>query len=122
MSASVPASSNNRWQRILQVHDEKTLWRAIDWKENFNANPLSAESRPSDDAFKEHLEELLLSEGGDELADPIDSYVTVPILDSAISPMEVDYAIRGQLKSDKCSGPDGISPSLIKVLPVRWIP
>ena len=35
--------------------------------------------------------------------------------------MEVDYAIRRQLKTDKCSGPDGLSASLIKVLPLRWI-
>lgn len=49
-----------------------------------------------------------------------DSNVTIPILDSQISPEEVQLQIK-QLKPDKACGPDGVPPGILKMLPVQWI-
>ena len=116
------AGLDNRWKKILNSHDEKSLWKSIDWKGNFNPTPQKNAEKPSDEVFKEHLEALFNPENIDQLEiDEFDSDTNVPVLDNPICPIEVDHVIRTQLKADKGSGPDGISPSLLKVLPVRWI-
>ena len=46
--------------------------------------------------------------------------VTIPLLDSEISVVEVENSIT-KLKIDKASGPDGLCPGIFKVLPVQWL-
>ena len=46
--------------------------------------------------------------------------VNSPILDDNITPLEVKQQI-DMLKSDKASGPDGVSPGILKILPAEWI-
>jgi hypothetical protein len=111
----------SRWQRILEMKDEKSLWHAINWKGEFL--PLQThDDRPSDESFKKHLEQLLNPVEAETLLNgEIVSQVDVPLLDQRISPMEIDSVIKMQLKPDKGCGPDGIPPVTFKLLPVQWI-
>ena len=46
--------------------------------------------------------------------------VTIPVLDSEINIAEVEHIIQKQVKPNKSSGPDGVSPGLFRWLPVQW--
>ena len=50
-----------RWQRIIECDDPKTLWRAIDWKGEFD--PTQERIKPTDQEFRVHIEELLNPSG-----------------------------------------------------------
>ena len=52
-----PHESNNRWRDLLTDNDPRALWQAINW--NGTTTNDSTYDRPSDDAFREHFEELL---------------------------------------------------------------
>ena len=45
----------------------------------------------------------------------------MPVLDDPFNPVEVDQVIQHQIKANKGSGPDGVCPGLLKLLPVQWI-
>ena len=51
------ATEINRWKRILDCRDSKLLWRAIDWKGQYNEN--SSDGKSTDSEFQKHLENLL---------------------------------------------------------------
>ena len=112
-------SSRQRWQRIIRSHDDKALWKAIDWKGGFGENSREC---PSADDFKIHLENITNPDNEFEL-DPND-YVTntsVPILDNPIQPQEIEYVLRKQINVNKGSGIDGVPPIVFKYLPVPWV-
>ena len=44
----------------------------------------------------------------------------MPVLDDPIQPSEVELAMK-QLKVNKASGIDGLSPGLLKYVPINWI-
>ena len=46
--------------------------------------------------------------------------VTIPVLDSPISPDEVASQIN-KMKADKSCGPDGIAPGVFKLLSAQWV-
>ena len=97
-------SSGQRWQRIIRSHDDKALWKAIDWKGGLGENSREC---PSADDFKIHLENITNSDN-EFVLDPND-YVTntsVPILDNPIQPQEIDYVLRKQINVNKGSGID----------------
>ena len=112
-----------RWQAILDTDDDKQLWKAINWKGEFDLKQ-SREEKPSDEEFKSHFENLCYPESEhplipDELTE--EYYVSVGVLDDPINPEEVDEVIKKQVKPKKSSGPDGVSPGLFKLLPIQWI-
>ena len=43
----------------MTCENDSTLWKAIDWKGQFNPVPPNDENRPSETEFQEHLEKLL---------------------------------------------------------------
>ena len=112
---------SDRWKRILDIGDDKMLWRAINWKGQYMANDLSDET-PSDIEFKQHFEKLLNPDSLQELdLTDMESNVNIPVLDKPVDPAEVDYVIKHQVKSNKGCGPDGLCPGIFKLLPVQWI-
>ena len=48
------------------------------------------------------------------------SEVNIPILDDQITPEEVQAQIKN-IKPEKSCGPDGVSPGILKMLPLQWI-
>ena len=121
VSNDSPVVSNSllpRWQRILECEDDATLWKAIDWKGEFNVT--KENTCPSEMEFQDHLERLL----NPPLCEKIDisgATTTIPILDNDISISEVKNVINKQIKPNKTCGPDGISPGVFKFLPATWI-
>ena len=111
----------SRWQRIIDCDDPKTLWRAIDWKGEFN--PAPDKEKPSDLEFQVHLEKLLNPADLEDEAWPTlnENNVTIPLLDDPISQAETTYAMHKQLKPGKQAGPDGNSPGTFHLLPATWI-
>ena len=111
--------NDNRWHTIMTSQDDKALWKAINWKGEIQE---SNKECPSDDAFRDHLEEVL----NPEYAVPIiqSEYSTnmyIPVLDDPIDVSETDHVINKQIKSGKAAGLDGLSPGLFKSLPAMWI-
>ena len=97
---------SDRWKRILDIGDDKMLWRAINWKGQYMANDLSDET-PSDMEFKQHFEKLLNPDSLQELdLSDMESNFNIPLLDKPVDPAEVDYVIKHQVKSNKGCGPD----------------
>ena len=112
---------HGRWQRILDSKDDKLLWKAINWKGEYEA-PESKEGWPTDSEFKDNLEALLNPIATETLQEgEIVSNTTVPILDNLITPMELEDVIKRQLKPEKGCGPDGITPGIFELLPAEWI-
>ena len=116
-----PSPDLSRWQRIIDCDDPKTLWRALDWKGEFN--PAPEKERPSDLEFQVHLEELLNPvELQDDTWPTISgTHVSIPLLDEPIKPEETTDVIFKQLKPGKQAGPDGNSPGTFHFLPATWI-
>ena len=122
--APAPVSSSHshelsRWQRIIDCEDPKMLWRAIDWKGEFNAAP--EKEKPSDEEFRLHLEHLLNPENLDDEWPTVVNQVSVPMLDEPITLRESAEVINKQLKPGKQAGPDGNSPGVFHLLPAEWI-
>ena len=108
-----------RWQRILECEDDALLWKAIDWRGEFNSTQKII--RPTESEFQEHLEWLLNPPGEAIAIDVMEYITTVPILDDHINISEVTAVIEKQIKPNKSCGPDGISPGVFKLLPVTWL-
>ena len=109
----------SRWQRIIDCDDPKMLWRAIDWKGEFDPTP--EKEKPSDEEFRLHLEQLLNPETLNDEWPAVANQVSVPILDDPISERECNDVIQKQLKPGKQAGPDGNSPGVFHLLPATWI-
>ena len=112
--------ASTRWERILNCSDDSLLWKAIDWKGQFNPVPHDLGSEPSETEFQNHLEELL-NPGDDGMPALSETHITIPVLDSAIESKEVDDVICKQLKENRGCGPDGSSPGVFKLLPAQWV-
>ena len=119
----VTTSEYDRWQAILSCEDDKLLWKAVNWKGEVDFSDKN-EEKPSDQEFKEHLEHLLYPENEQplDMCELLqDHNVSVDILDAPIDPAEVEHVITKQVKPNKGSGPDGISPGLFHLLPAQWL-
>ena len=109
----------NRWLRLVNNNDDKGIWKAINWKGEISNN--NETNRPSDEEFKTHFEQLLNPPGVALEADIDEQSVhTIPILDSSITEFEVQCVVN-ELKANKASGTDGLSPGIFKLLPATWI-
>ena len=114
-----PAST--RWQRIMECHDDNVLWKAIDWKGQFNPENHDNDAQPSESEFQEHLEKLL-NPSGEYITTDLEEYrTTIPILDDPIVNKEVSDVLDKHVKPDKGCGPDGNSPGAFKLLPGQWV-
>ena len=114
---------HRRWKRILNTNDDKLLWKAVNWKGDVDFNENDKE-KPTDAEFKIHLENLFYPEGEEPLNvnELLADYNTsIPLLDSEITPEEVNDVIIKQVKPNKSSGIDGISPGLFHMLPAQWL-
>ena len=119
--ATLLSPDMSRWQRIIDCDDPKMLWRAIDWKGEFN--PAPDQEKPSDFEFQAHLEKLL---NPADLQDEVwpnvpENHVSIPLLDDPVNAEETTYAMYKQLKAGKLAGPDGNSPGTFHMLPASWI-
>ena len=118
----VATSEDKRWQRILRSKDPKALWNAINWKGEITEGAAASDDRPSDNDFKEHMEQLLNPPGTPLLTDDIiDQHMHVPVLDNLITIDEVQKVIKDQVNAGKAPGPDGLNPALFKWLPAQWL-
>ena len=109
----------SRWQRIIDCDDPKTLWRAIDWKGEFDPTP--EKEKPSDAEFQQHLEQLLNPSSLDDEWPTVHDQITVPLLDDPIDVKGCEHVILKQLKPQKQAGPDGNSPGVFHLLPAQWL-
>ena len=107
-----------RWNKLLSMNDSKQLWKAIDWNGSYQAPPES-KTMPSDSEFKSYFESLLAPEASPDLQLPV-SLSNCPLLDDPIQEIEVDKEIR-RMSRNKSSGPDGIPPGILTLLPLPWI-
>ena len=111
--------NGSRWETLVADNDNKRIWNAIDWTGKVNST--QKDVMPSDQEFKVHFEKLL--NPGD--AQPIDvTYINeapyIPITDDPFTPMEIQEAIK-MTRGNKSGGVSGISPGVLKLLPVNWI-
>ena len=81
-------NSKERWDRIMRSDDAKLLWHSINWKGSFSE--VLEGIRPSDDDFKEYMEELLNPENIEELSENLcNTNVTIPVSDNPITALVV---------------------------------
>ena len=109
----------DRWQRIIDNKDSKQLWQSINWKGEF-ASPTDESMLPAGDVFCRFYEDLLSSpeDVASEFVPSLQKFV--PVLDSPVTPNEVDHCIR-KLKANKAAGVDGVAPGLLKLLNDEWV-
>ena len=113
--------TTTRWERIMNCENDSTLWKAIDWKGQFNPVPTDDDDQPSETQFQVHLEKLLNPTNESIKTDISNYHVNIPVLDEKISVKEVSDVIDKQVKSDKGCGPDGNSPGAFKLLTGQWV-
>ncbi len=108
---------HNRWARLLSNRDDRRVWEAIGWNGKYQERE-HISSVPYDQDFKSFYENSfgVADQQGDTESNEHDVYVLV--LDDPISSDEV-YKHVNKLKSGKASGPDGVPPDLLKVLPAQ---
>ena len=114
-------ASKTRWERIMSCEDDSLLWKAIDWKGQFDPTCIKNDNQPSEEQFREHLENLLNTPTDNEHIDLSNYNINVPVLDDPIQIKEVTDVKDKQVKPDKSCGPDGNSPGVFKLLPDAWI-
>ena len=82
-------STLGRWERLLENNDDRNIWKAINWKGEFEHSKQD-ELCPSDAESKEHYERCFNPPISQTLR--LDVYATnvnIPILDDNITPLEV---------------------------------
>ena len=112
------AKVEDRWQRIMEANDSRSLWLGIDWNGKYRET--RATERPPEEAFQCHMERLL-NPADIESIDPNlanNTGITIPLLDDPFEPVELLHVVDKQMKPDKGCGPDGNSPGILKVLPI----
>jgi hypothetical protein len=111
---------SNRWRDLLADNDTRALWQAINWN-GTTTNELNRD-RPSDEAFREHFEELLnpASEPSLLMRESSAAALYLPVTDDPVQPREVLDAV-ASLKRNKSGGPSGVPPGFLKLMPPRWI-
>ena len=106
----------------MNCENESTLWKAINWKGQFNPVPPDDESQPSEAQFQAHLEKLLNPEDSQSIETDLSNYhVEIPVLDEKIQLKEVNDVLEKQVKGDRGCGPDGNSPGAYKLLTGQWV-
>ena len=85
--------SLSRWERILKCEDDGLLWKAIDWKGQFNPGNPDAESQPSESQFQNHLEKLLNPADEGILTDLSNHHTTITVSNQTIEVKEVKEVI-----------------------------
>ena len=114
----VALSAHSRWGKLLNLRDPKTIWKAINWRGEFEL-PGDIKDGPSDEEFTSHFGNLLgPTEGRDIDAPTVNMYV--PVLDDPITMNEVVAEVK-RLKSCKAAGTDGVPPGALKLLPSEWL-
>ena len=111
-----------RWNRILSSSDPKLLWRAIDWRGEYDPRP--SQESPPEIEFQTHMESLLNPPESQTWPTEIeleDYNVHVPILDDPFQLDEVKETITKHIKPRKGAGPDGVSPGILHMLPVTML-
>ena len=103
-------TQQDRWTRIINCGDAKTVWKSINWNGQLITGDNTTE--PSDDEFKEHFETLLNPPDESQLEIDTSDCPTIPILDDPFTPMEVEHA----MKKAKNKGFTGVATGLF-----RWI-
>ena len=112
--------TTNRWYRIKEAGDSKTLWKGIDWNGKYRETTL--EEGPPEAAFQEHLERLLNpSDASQVILENLDDHVTIPVLDDPFTPEELLHVIDNQIKPDKSCDMSGLAPGVLKLLPTNWL-
>ncbi len=109
-----------RWERLVENNNDLEVWRAIDWKGEYE-NSHKSDVKPTNEQFKEYIESSF-NPPAEVRLDPnmFASDVMIPLLDEPITSLEIEQQIK-KLKSDKASGPDGLSPGILKWLPGQWL-
>ena len=110
------SSESQRWEALLISNDAKALWKAINW--NGCITDENERDIPDDSEFQAHFETLLNPPDAQQAV--IADAAHLPVTDDAITPLEVDNALRS-LKKNKSGGPSGIPPGLLTLLPDNWI-
>ena len=109
-----------RWERLLEDNDDLNIWKAINWKGEYEHSKQD-ELCPSDTEFKEHYERCFNPPNRLRLrTDEFVTIVNIPVRDDNVTLLEVKQQIN-MLKPDKASGPDGVLPGILKMLPAEWI-
>lgn len=115
--AEVRDNHLGKWERLLQDKDDARVWQTIDWRGNFGKVMHDREESPSAEDFKAYFEGML-NPPHDQQQMEITTDVSIPVLDSPITQVEICEQIRN-MKPDKACGPDGISPGIFSMLPVH---
>ena len=114
------AKPSNRWQRIIAAKDSRTLWKGIDWNGKYQETTL--DEGPTEAAFQDHLERLLNPADFEPIVpDDLATEVSIPILDEPLKPEELLHVVEKQLKPDKSCDVTGLSPGVLKMLPITWL-
>ena len=116
-NAATPA---NRWQRIIAAKDSRTLWKGIDWNGKYRETTF--EEGPTEAAFQDHLERLLNPDDAVPIVpDDLVTQVSIPLLDDLFQPEELLHVVDKQIKPDKSCDITGLSPGVLKMLPISWL-
>ena len=95
--------SQDRWKRLMQARDCKSLWMAINWNGTFST-ALDEIVKPSDEAFAEHFSTLLNPSTPTANQQIPNSGIYIHVLDD---PIDVEKSIK-RLKPNKAAGLDGL--------------
>ena len=111
----------NRWKRIKDANDSKTLWRGIDWNGKYR-EVSTITDQPSEAAFQTHLEKLMNPTNVDAIGlEDFESQVSLASLDDPFRPEELLHVVDKQVDPGKSCGIDGTSPGVVKLLPAAWM-
>ena len=109
---------NNRWRQLIEDDDQRAIWKAISWNGSMASS--YTEDVPSDEAFRDHFENLLNPHSESNLHQDTDAAsIYLPATDDPIQPEEVFRASKS-MKVNKSGGVSGIPPGFLKLLPPRW--
>ena len=113
-------TSINRWERIMKCEDDSLMWKAIDWKGQFDPSNANSDVQPSEAEFNEHLQKLLNPSGESVSTNLLGYNISIPVLDKTLE-VKVVSDVEKQVKPDKMCGPDGNNPGVFKSFPDIWI-
>ncbi len=104
----------------MRTKDNLQLWTAINWQGEVGGEN-NSNVCPSDNDFKDYFETNFNPPDNVKFTEcDFSTDVSIPLLDDPISLLEIQQQEK-QLKPDKASGPDVVSPGIVKLLPVQWI-